>query len=471
MHTRLLAWWDRIRSSYWFIPTGMAVGASILAWLVLFLEPSETPDFLRRVPWFYANQPAGARSLLSTIAGSMITVAGVTFTVTIAAVSFTAGQFGPRILTNFMRDRGNQITLGTFIATFLYGLLLLRTVREPGEPVEDPGAEGLAVVAEAFVPHVGIVVALMLAVLSVAVLIYFLHHVPESIHISNVVADIGKELNRRTGEIFPGRLGRAPGEDAGEDTESFLDSLEGDRVEVRADGEGYVQRLDDDRLLRVAEEEDLRVHLRYRPGDFVARGRVLMVAGPAERVDERMERRLRSTFVLGRTRTPSQDVLFLAEELVEIAVRALSTGVNDPFTTVLCLDWLGAAITSMATDETPTSLRADSQGAPRVLAEPERFEDLVDLTFRDTRQYVAGDRNACLHALKVLAELALDLEDEEKRAYLLDAGEELISEARRRLEPESLEEIEGRLVVVRDLLSGRSDDVHPGGIRWVRGSR
>lgn len=471
MHTRILAWWDRIHGSYWFIPAAMAAGAWVLAGLLLLLEPEEAPAFLRRIPWFYANQPEGARAVLSTIAGSMITVAGVTFTITIAAVSYTAGQFGPRILTNFMRDRGNQVTLGTFIATFLYCLLLLRTVRAPDEaPAEAPPGEALDVLG-GFVPHLGLAGALVLAVLSVAVLIYFVHHVPESIHISNVVAVIGKELNGRVGELFPGRLGDALGEDAGEDREGFLASLEGDAVEVVARREGYIQRLDEDRLLRLAEDGDLRIRLRYRPGDFVARGRVLLVAGPEERMTDEMIDRLYSVFVFGRSRNQVQDVLFLAEELAEIAARALSPGVNDPFTAITCMDWLGAALTGCAPDDPPSALRAGPGGAPRILAEPERFEHLVDITLRQTRQYVAADRNATLHVLMVVAEVALDLDDDVKREYLRDAAEELVGEARRELGDHAVGEVEARLIVVRDILDGRLtlSEAH-GKVSWLRGS-
>lgn len=472
MHTRILAWWDRILTSYWFIPAVMAAGAWLLAGLLLVLEPEDAPGFLRRIPWFYANQPEGARAVLSTIAGSMITVAGVTFTITIAAVSYTAGQFGPRILTNFMRDRGNQVTLGTFIATFLYCILLLRTVRAPDEAAaQAPPGEAVGTALGGFVPHLGIAGALVLAVLSVAVLIYFLHHVPESIHISNVVAVIGKELNGRVGELFPGRLGDALGEDAGEDREGFLASLEEDAVDVEARREGYIQRLDEDRLLRLAEEGDLRIRLRYRPGDFVARGRVLLVAGPSERMTDEMIDRLYSVFIFGRSRNHVQDVLFLAEELAEIAARALSPGVNDPFTAITCMDWLGAALTGCAPDDPPSALRAGPSGAARILAEPERFEHLVDITLRETRQYVAADRNAILHALMVTAEVALDLDDDDKREYLRDAVEELVGEARGTLGDHAVGEVEARLAVVRDILDGRLHlpDAH-GMVPWLRGS-
>jgi uncharacterized membrane protein len=147
--------------------------------------------------WASLNQPEGARTLLATVAGSMITVAGVTFSLTILAVSYATSHFGPRLLDNFMRDRGNQITLGTFLATFLYCLLVLRTVRS-GSDIFKPGAN-----AALFVPHLSVLVAIALTLASVGVLIYFIHHIPESIHISNVLHRISRELSDKIEDLYP----------------------------------------------------------------------------------------------------------------------------------------------------------------------------------------------------------------------------------------------------------------------------
>ena len=118
---------DKLGASYWFVPSVMALLAVLLAVGMILLDTYEGSQWMDTVPWLYAARPSGARSLLSSIGGSMITVAGTVFSVTIAAVVYASGQYGPRLLTNFMKDRGNQFTLGTFIATYLYCLLILRT--------------------------------------------------------------------------------------------------------------------------------------------------------------------------------------------------------------------------------------------------------------------------------------------------------------------------------------------------------
>jgi uncharacterized membrane protein len=190
---------NTLRSKYWLVPALMALGAIALAISVVAIDRILGAHWIESVPWLYANEPTGARSLLSTIAGSMITVAGVTFSITIAALATTASTFGPRLISNFMQDRGNQVTLGTFISTFLFCVLVLRTVRT--------GEDEQAV----FVPHLAIIIALLFALASLGVLIYFIHHIPESINISNVLARLGRDLHDQRG----GGARRAGGGDAG----------------------------------------------------------------------------------------------------------------------------------------------------------------------------------------------------------------------------------------------------------------
>ncbi len=153
-------------------------------------------DWVDKLGWIYTRGPDGARAVLSTIAGSMITVAGVVFSVTIVALSLASNQFGPRLLRNFMRDRGNQIVLGTFVATYLYCLLVMRTVQ---------GMDG-----SQFVPHLSVTVAILMAVASLGVLIYFIHHVAVSIQAPELIANVAHELHEAIDRLFPEELGYAP---------------------------------------------------------------------------------------------------------------------------------------------------------------------------------------------------------------------------------------------------------------------
>ena len=406
MKTRLLARWDALRSSYWFLPSLMTLGAIALSFATTGLDGAVGDGWIENVGWLYENKPDGARTLLSTIAGSMIGVAGVTFSITIASVVYASGQYGPRLLTNFMQDRGNQVTLGTFIATFLYCLLVLRTIRAADEGYG--GTNPAGDVAGPFVPHIAIVTAIVLTLASIAVLIFFIHHTPESIHVSNVIAGVGRDLRHKIDTVFPERIGRgaptAEAEQSDRAVTALPDGFFDEALAVEADGSGYIQGIDAETLLDVACEHDLVLRVRRRPGDFVAEGDGLVLAWPAP--DDDVRDRIRVAFAWGRQRTSLQDVRFLVDELVEIAARALSPGVNDPFTAMTCIDWLGGALKDLADRDVPGAERFGPDGRLRVVAQPTSYEEFVGHALGQLRPYVAADRNAALHTLKTIAEIA-----------------------------------------------------------------
>ncbi|HVF83278.1 MAG TPA: DUF2254 domain-containing protein [Sphingomicrobium sp.] len=375
-----------IRSSYWFIPSIMALLAILLGALMIWVDVRLGSSWIKGVSWYQQIRADGAREVLSTIAGSMVTVAGVVFSITIVALSYASSQYGPRVLTNFMSDRGNTITLGTFIATFLYCLMVLRTIR---------GGE------DDFVPQYAVIVAMLLAVCSIGVLIYFIHHVPQSIHINNVVARIGEQLVRDAKSHFPAMIGSNNDEGLARSVPTLLHSFS-----VPAAATGYIQSIDHDGLLTLARKADVLVRLRYRPGDFVMYGRGLADIAPPGHWSDQQTEALQDCFTVGNKRTPEHDLMFLVSELVEIAARALSPGVNDPMTAVTCLDWLGAGGTEFAIREMPQAVRQDDTGVARLIADPDSFAFFVDRGFGRLRQYASADVIAALHWLRVVGELA-----------------------------------------------------------------
>ncbi|MEM1055829.1 MAG: DUF2254 domain-containing protein [Bacteroidota bacterium] len=458
MRARLLTRLDDLRTSYWFIPSLMVVGALSLAFGATLMDSRIGAEWIEDVPWIYAFGPDGARACLSTIAGSMIGVAGVTFSITIASVVYASGQYGPRLLTNFMSDRGNQVTLGTFIATFLYCLLILSTVRSADESSASGLAEGA--VGE-FVPHIAILIALALALASVAVLIYFIHHVPESIHVSNVIAGIGRDLRSKIDVLFPERIGKGEiGDDAleAEDVQTEMpDGFLEDAVPILADSSGYVQGIDTRALLSLATKYDVLVRVRRRPGDFTAEGDTLALVGPSATMSPDLVRRFRVAFAWGTQRTALQDVRFLVNELVEIAGRALSPGVNDPFTAMTCLDWLTATLKCLGERDFPSADRYDASGTLRVIAQPTTFHEFVRHVYGQLRPYLAADRNAALHAMRSIGEVA-GRADEAKWESLRCEADALHSGAMDALplEVDRLE-VRHRYDLVVKLLTGRAE--------------
>ncbi len=409
MRAVLLKFFDTLRSSYWFIPSIMAVLAVVLAIGMILIDSYYGSNWINHVRWLYVASPSGARQVLSSIGGSMITVAGTVFSVTIAAVVYASGQYGPRLLTNFMKDRGNQVTLGTFIATFIYCLIVLRTVRSSDE------SSGYS-----FVPNTALLVGVILALCSIAVLIFFIHHVPSKIHINSVIEDVGVQLIDGIGKRYPEKIGSERGRADADDREDLIpktfrreagEETASERMLLDAETTGYIQIVDDERLIEIAHKHDLVLRLQYLPGDFIHVGRTLVEAWPPERCGPRAVKAILAAYSTGPKRSALQDLRFLIDELVEIAARALSPGVNDPFTATSCLDWLSAGLSDLAKRDLPSHLRADKNGALRVIAHPQSFEDFLERAFGSLVQYVASDMVAGLRYLVVLGEISLSCDD------------------------------------------------------------
>ena len=452
MRAWLLTLSDRLRESYWFIPTIMAIAAILLAGGMIALDSIQGSAWMDGIPWLYAARPSGARALLSSIGGSMIGVAGTTFSVTIAAVVYASGQYGPRLLSNFMSDRGNQVTLGTFIATFLYSMIVLRTIRSPGES----GAG-----ADAFVPQLALLVAVALVLCSVAVLIFFIHHVPTRIHINSVIEEIGDRLIAEIAQRFPVYIGTPLPAAAMADEDRIPGpfrrhadaSIAAHRKAVASGSTGYLQLIDDKTLIDVASTHDLVLRLQYQPGDFVHVGRAMVEVWPPERCNDDTVALIRGCFAVGSRRTPLQDLRFLIDELVEIAARALSPGVNDPFTASTCLDWLGAALSDLASRNLPSRLRADDKGALRIIAHPLDFAGFLDRGFGALAQYASADRIAALRFLGALGEVAMGCDSRERLATIGTIADHLIELAEGNLAGENLRIVKARAVDLRRALT------------------
>lgn len=410
MNTRAANLWERLRASFWFVPTLMAGGAIVLSFATLLIDEAIAYAEIADVWWIYTGGAEGARALLSTVAGSVITVAGVTFSITVAVLTLASSQFGPRLLRSFMRDPGNQLVLGTFIATFLYCLLVLRTIRQRLPEFN----------RDLLVPHVSVSVAVVLAIASLGVLIYFIHHISAMIQAEHIVATVGRELDATVDRLYPERIGRGP--DDGADKRGAGDLPPGFAQEARviaSEVTGYLQAVDADGLLRATRDHDVVLRLLVRPGRFVVRGSPLALVWPAPQADDAVCAAINRACILGAQRTQQQDIGFDINQLVEIAVRALSTGINDPFTAIRCVDQLSAALCRLAERELPAPARYDETGRLRVLAEPVSFADVVDAAFSQIRQYGRSSAAVTIRLLEAIAVVVAHTHRPEDRGALL----------------------------------------------------
>ena len=418
MNARLIKLWNDLQSSYYFIPGLMAVGAVFLAMLTSHIDKTWDNTLAENLGWFYSNKADGARAILTTIAGSMMTVASVTFSITMVAVTSAAGQYGPRLIGNFMRDRANQITLGTFTSTFVYCLLILRIART-GD------ASGIENGVTEFVPNLSLLVAMGLTMVSVGVMIFFIHHIPETLNVGNITGQVGRKLRRDIKDMYPENIGN---DDA--DIEINPDCYHHkDAAAVTAVAEGYIQAVNEMAILDWATKNDAVVRLQYRPGDFAVSGDALMHVWKKDAPDEPLKdeslHELRAGYAMGQDRTAHQNILFLADELVEILARALSPGVNDPFTAINCINWFHSAIQTMTKVNLPSPYRRDETGELRVISYPISFKRFVSVICDQSRSYVATDRNTTLKMLTMLTELAAQTEKDECRTVLKQQIEKL----------------------------------------------
>lgn len=388
---------ESLGSSYWLVPSLMALTSFGLATVTLGLDRRVPGDPV--LPWLYSGGVDGARAVLGTLAGSMITVAGVVFSITIVAMSLASQQFGPMLLRNFMHDRKNQVVLGIFVATFVYCMLILRSVRS-GEQTD------------AFVPHLSTSVALVLGMVSLGMLIYFIHHIARSIRIESVLGRVASDLDESIEELFPEPLGTGAVDES--DDPSAREGASG----VSMDREGYLLALDDDLLLGLAGEHDVVVEVLARPHDFVVSGMDVFRVSPSERCTEELAQRLRDTLVLGTDRTTSQDVRYGIDQLVQLGLRALSPSLNDPLTARDVVDRIVSAIGQIVRRGTPSSLRYDNEHRLRVIAPAVSFEELLDRGLEPLRRSGGADVMVARHLVESADKLEASVYDPVDRSAL-----------------------------------------------------
>ena len=393
---RLGALWEHLRDSLWFLPAIIVLSAILLGVAMIELSAVVDEKTLARWPRVFGAGPEGSRSMLAAIAGSMITVAGVTFSITMVAVTQASAQYTPRILRSFMRDRATQAVLGTFVGIFAYCLVVLRTIREGNE--------------EDFVPSLAVLVGVLLALLGVAVLIFFVHHIATTLQASEIVARITHDTRRVVDRLYVESIG-APGTESGS---AFPPTPRAGWHPVPAPATGYIQRADLPGLVRVADRYDLLVRLARPTGDFVARGRPLAYFAADPEGEGRSalgEARAREAaaalggkVVIGRSRSMDHDPGFGIRQLVDVALKALSPGINDSTTAVTCVDYLGALLMRLA----GRARRAEHRGEAnrlRVESVEPSFEVLLDVAVDEIRQHARGNVGVLARQLDMLGEL------------------------------------------------------------------
>ncbi len=396
MRSRLQNLWENVQSSLWFIPT-VCIGLAIL--LSSFLIQVDVALAQRQsllIPWIFSGTADAARTLLSVVASSLITVISIAISLTIVAIVQASAQFTPRVLRQFTASRPNQVVLGTYTATFIYALLVLRTVRS--------GDEG-----DPFVPALSVTTAVGLALLCLGLLIFFIHHMSQSLQVSVIMNEVRQEIIAQIEVLYPEEIGEGIADPPSIATlkEQWVDK--GEPVIVRAEQAGFVRTIDEETLLNAPFASTHWVWIRPQIGEFVANGAILAELDQVEGVVEDVIQQVRNAFVIDSERTIRQDPLFGIRQLVDIALRALSPGINDATTAEYALYHLGDAVGRLAVRAFPSNLRVTDNGQTQIIVTQLTWDAVVDTAFSQIRQAAANDVHVTQTLLHVLNTLALRL--------------------------------------------------------------
>jgi uncharacterized membrane protein len=388
MKTRILYIWEKLSGSFWFLPLVIiliAMGSAIGLIYIDSKYPLEHSDFFEIM---LSGGEESARSVLSTIAGAMLAVAGTVFSITLVVLTLASSQFGARLLRNFMYNRLNQVVLGVYVATFIYCLIVLRAVKSSQD--------------FDYIPNISVLFAMILAVGGILLLIVFIHHISVSIQADHVIVDVDKKLKGSIRKLFPTELGEAkPHKDHEAEIENAMKRL-GRETRIKMNQNGYLGAIDNDGLLKLASEYDLLFTLNNRPGEFLVEEVDLVTVNHSSEIDDQLCDRIRNAFIFGKVRTPVQDAEFAIHQMVEIAARALSPGINDPYTAITCIDNLSATLCYLTRAKFPSGCRYDENDRLRVIAKPESFSGMMDAAFNQIRQYGKDSPSVIIRLMEAL---------------------------------------------------------------------
>jgi uncharacterized membrane protein len=437
---RLPSWrWEALRTTFWLVPTLLIVVVTVLFVVTFSVDLAAFHRDFTLPAWIRTGNADAGRQVLTAIAAAVITVVGVVFSITILALTLASQQFGPRMLRNFVRDIGNQVTLGVFVATFVYSVLALVSIGA----VEGRGLG-------AFVPYLSISVAEGLLLVDLFVLVYFINHIAKVIQLPEVIAGIARDLFRAIDAEFPDAdadRAHAPGAAPvgnGKSVAELLTLIEERGGVVTASTSGYLQFVGYAQLVDIARRTDSVIRLTHRPGHFLVAGRPLATVWP-QGAAQQVALSLAEAHVTGPHRTLMQDPVFAIDQLVEIAIRALSPAVNDTFTALTCIDWLSAGLSRVSGRTLAEGVYRDGFGRVRLIESDPSYARMVNRAVDKTRQAARGMPAVIIRLLDALTAVAEQTRTPEQRRVLARQASMILEDAERSVpEPNDREDIRAR---------------------------
>ncbi len=385
---KILFFYKNLIATFWFIPVLLIVLSVILSMVFVSFDNSITIPQNDWYRFFLVNSSDSARSILSTISGAMIGVAGTVFSVTLVALTLASSQFGPRLIKNFMYVRLNQIVLGSYIATYLYCLLVLNAVNDSNDYT--------------FIPSLSILVAILAAIANIILLIIFIHQIAISIQADKVIADISDFISLQVKTLFPENMGEEKSENDAIDISLEIADFK-ENILIKSPKSGYLQYIDSESLMEFVTEHEALFQLFHRPGNYLVEGMEIGVIYSNSSWEKDTLEIILNQFVIGKTKTSQQDIEFSIHQMVEIAARALSPGVNDPFTAIACIDNLTSTMSYLARSKFPSKYRYDDEKKLRIVANVLDFEGVLNTAFNQIRQFSGGSPAVIIRLMEALA--------------------------------------------------------------------
>lgn len=416
------------KGGYLLLPVLIMLCMGILAGLLPWLETNVAMigRWSHHTSWLVPGDPAMAQLLLGAIAGFCITIVSVLYSILLIALTFASIQFSPRILISFLKDRVSQTTLGVFIGTFSYCMLLLPSVRAG---------------ANASVPTLSVSVAVLLATSCLFYLIFFIHHIALAIQANYIIDRIANETQEILRSLFGSQLRGFP---ASDEPPAELPSAR----PIPSDKSGYVQFIDEVKLLKIAIASDVSVHITRSVGQFVPAGATCFKISPAIRASRVVVSACLNCFHIGPLRSMENDVEFGILQLVDIALKAISPAVNDPSTAICCIDQLSAILILATQLEPPSSRILDGNGTLRLLRRQATFPRMLEIAYDQIGPYGKSDMAVSLRLMRALHDISGMTNYPPYLSAIRKQAQRVAQSCSKTFAPEETQELFERLLVI-----------------------
>lgn len=416
---KILFFWKELGATFWFLPVLIISFSILLSICLVYLDSVLTIPREGWIRFFLVHSSDSARSILTTISSAMMGVAGTVFSITLVALTLASSQFGPRLIKNFMYIRLNQVVLGLYISTYLYCLLVLNSVTDSN--------------GYTFIPSISILVAIVAAAINIVLLIIFIHQIATSIQADKVVSDISEFIFKQLETLFPEKMGEEIENKENVDVSASISGYQ-KQISIKSPESGYLQYINSEALVEFITKHDALLELYYKPGEHLVEGVEMGLLFSNGKWEKNEFEKIFNQFVFGKTKTSQQDLEFSIHQMVEIAARALSPGVNDPYTAITCIDNLTAIMCYLAQAKLPSKYRFDEEGNLRIIAETFDFEGILDAAFNQIRQFSGGSPAVIIRLMEALITIHEFTSQESHKKAVVKHAEMVLSSGKQNIE-------------------------------------